>query len=155
MVLQRRRTNKPRHLLRLTMPEEYKRRRRLDGGNSDKQGSGGGKGGNNNDNNNEESKDKGDKDNDDDNKSNGDNNKENDNGINNNEDETSAVEEEEIDNEMPMYVDTDPGPHSEFPNVVLSDYYNNEFVGSLGVGIPPQYFIVVFDTGQYILRSTL
>ena len=166
MVLQRRRTSKPRHLLRLTMPEEYKQRRRLDGGNGDK-GSGGGKGGNSN-NNNEESKEKGDKANegdkgndDDNNKSNGDNNnnrdkenKENDMDVNNT-DEIPSEEEEGINNEVPvpMYVDTDPGPHSEFPNVVLSDYYNNEFVGSLGVGVPPQYFIVVFDTGEYTLYS--
>lgn len=32
--------------------------------------------------------------------------------------------------------------------VVLSDYYNNEFVGTIGVGTPPQYFTVVFDTGK-------
>jgi hypothetical protein len=37
---------------------------------------------------------------------------------------------------------------SEFPNVELSDFYNNEFVGTIGVGSPPQYFTVVFDTGS-------
>lgn len=35
-----------------------------------------------------------------------------------------------------------------FPAVELSDYYNNEFVGTIGVGSPPQYFTVVFDTGK-------
>ena len=34
--------------------------------------------------------------------------------------------------------------------VVLSDYYNNEFVGTIGVGTPPQYFTVVFDTGRLL-----
>ena len=33
------------------------------------------------------------------------------------------------------------------PYVELSDYYNNEFVGTIGIGSPPQYFTVVFDTG--------
>jgi cathepsin D len=32
--------------------------------------------------------------------------------------------------------------------VTLTDYYNNEFVGSLGIGTPAQYFTVVFDTGS-------
>jgi hypothetical protein len=32
--------------------------------------------------------------------------------------------------------------------VELSDYYNNEYVGVLGVGTPPQYLTVVFDTGS-------
>ena len=44
--------------------------------------------------------------------------------------------------------DPAPGPRNEFPHVELSDYYNNEFVGNLGVGSPPQYFTVVFDTGH-------
>ena len=39
-------------------------------------------------------------------------------------------------------------PEGVFPNVELSDFYNNEFVGLLGVGSPPQYFTVVFDTGS-------
>ena len=43
--------------------------------------------------------------------------------------------------------DPAPGPRNEFPHVELSDYYNNEFVGNLGIGTPPQYFTVVFDTG--------
>jgi hypothetical protein len=37
-------------------------------------------------------------------------------------------------------------PESSF--VELSDYYNNEYVGVLGVGTPPQYLTVVFDTGS-------
>jgi tetraacyldisaccharide-1-P 4'-kinase len=36
------------------------------------------------------------------------------------------------------------------PNVELSDFYNNEFVGVIGVGSPPQLFTVVFDTGMKI-----
>jgi Eukaryotic aspartyl protease len=34
--------------------------------------------------------------------------------------------------------------------IELSDYYNNEFVGTIGVGTPPQYFTVVFDTGTIL-----
>lgn len=34
------------------------------------------------------------------------------------------------------------------PNVELSDFFNNEFVGVIGVGSPPQLFTVVFDTGM-------
>lgn len=34
------------------------------------------------------------------------------------------------------------------PALQLSDYYNNEFVGQIGVGTPPQYLTVVFDTGS-------
>ena len=33
-------------------------------------------------------------------------------------------------------------------DVDLSDYFNNEYVGLLGVGSPPQYLTVVFDTGS-------
>lgn len=36
------------------------------------------------------------------------------------------------------------------PNVELSDFYNNEFVGVIGVGSPPQLFTVVFDTGMEV-----
>lgn len=43
--------------------------------------------------------------------------------------------------------DPAPGPRNEFPKVILSDYYNNEFVGNLGIGTPSQFFTVVFDTG--------
>lgn len=32
--------------------------------------------------------------------------------------------------------------------VELSDYYNNEYVGLMGVGTPPQFLTVVFDTGS-------
>ena len=39
------------------------------------------------------------------------------------------------------------GQSSGSPNVELSDYYNNEFVGTIGVGSPSQFFTVVFDTG--------
>ena len=39
------------------------------------------------------------------------------------------------------------GTLSDYPNVALSDYYNNEFVGTIGIGSPAQYFTVVFDTG--------
>lgn len=34
------------------------------------------------------------------------------------------------------------------PTIELSDFYNNEFVGTIGIGSPPQYFTVIFDTGQ-------
>ena len=46
--------------------------------------------------------------------------------------------------------DPAPGPRTagDFPHIELSDYYNNEFVGALGVGTPAQYFTVVFDTGS-------
>ena len=46
--------------------------------------------------------------------------------------------------------DPAPGPRTagDFPHIELSDYYNNEFVGNLGVGTPAQYFTVVFDTGS-------
>lgn len=33
-------------------------------------------------------------------------------------------------------------------SIELSDYYNNEFIGQLGIGTPPQYLSVVFDTGS-------
>jgi len=33
----------------------------------------------------------------------------------------------------------------------LKNYDNNEFVGRLGVGNPPQYLDVVFDTGKLTL----
>ena len=39
------------------------------------------------------------------------------------------------------------GEYDDAPNVELSDFYNNEFVGTIGVGSPPQLFTVVFDTG--------
>jgi hypothetical protein len=32
--------------------------------------------------------------------------------------------------------------------VELSDFYNNEYVGSIGIGTPPQYLTVVFDSGS-------
>ena len=33
-------------------------------------------------------------------------------------------------------------------SIELMDFYNNEYVGMLGVGTPPQMFTVVFDTGS-------
>jgi hypothetical protein len=32
--------------------------------------------------------------------------------------------------------------------VKLTNFYNNEYVGTIGVGTPPQYLTVVFDTGS-------
>lgn len=37
---------------------------------------------------------------------------------------------------------------SDIPPVYLSNFYNNEYVGSLGVGTPTQYMTVIFDTGS-------
>lgn len=34
-----------------------------------------------------------------------------------------------------------------YPTIELSDFYNNEFVGTIGIGSPLQYFTVIFDTG--------
>lgn len=33
-------------------------------------------------------------------------------------------------------------------SIELTDYYNNEYIGSIGVGSPPQYINMVFDTGS-------
>lgn len=34
------------------------------------------------------------------------------------------------------------------PSIELTNYYNNEYIGQMGVGSPPQYLTVVFDTGS-------
>lgn len=34
------------------------------------------------------------------------------------------------------------------PSLELSNFYNNEYIGTVGVGTPPQYLTVVFDTGS-------
>jgi hypothetical protein len=34
------------------------------------------------------------------------------------------------------------------PSIELTNYYNNEYIGSVGVGTPTQYLTVVFDTGS-------
>jgi len=39
-------------------------------------------------------------------------------------------------------------PSEEASTVQLKDYYNNQYVGVLGVGSPPQLLSVVFDTGS-------
>lgn len=32
--------------------------------------------------------------------------------------------------------------------MTLADFYNNQYVGSVGIGTPPQYLTVVMDTGS-------
>ena len=36
----------------------------------------------------------------------------------------------------------------EVPSIELTNFYNNEYIGSIGVGTPTQYLTVVFDTGS-------
>lgn len=36
----------------------------------------------------------------------------------------------------------------DIPSLHLSNYYNNEYVGTIGVGQPSQYLTVIFDTGS-------
>jgi hypothetical protein len=43
---------------------------------------------------------------------------------------------------------SDDGGLSPIPPLHLSNYYNNEYVGTLGVGFPVQYLTVIFDTGS-------
>jgi len=39
-------------------------------------------------------------------------------------------------------------PSDQASGVTLKDYYNNQYVGVVGVGTPPQVLTVVFDTGS-------